>query len=285
MKSGHSPIRPNGNIPIKPKVLPGLPSSQLAGRRSRKACRVGEKIQSNFIMESIVLSQKAMSDVKDPVLKGLIQDITTVMQAEMLQAINSAKKPTENSRKAVSAHFAEFEETYRQLPAPDKTRVSKMAKRLNSAALRKNAEKLGIDFRQPVPASEQINYEKAFGHLKGKEAQLAEKLDMVGHQTVVPFTAFPDEETEQLINRIKKADPEADEYADYLNLLPNDKLIELYEREIGTKIQSRSAFLETHEPDATEVTKIRRTVSEWQNRAGAGPSPTYRNQMLKLIVT
>lgn len=238
-------------------------------------------------MESIVMSSKAVSDIKDPVLKGLVQDIATITQAEMLQAIASAKKPTAKSRKAVSPHFAEFEETYRNAAEPDKVRLGKMAKKINSASFRKNAEKLGLNLSLETPVLSQINYEKAFGHLKGKGEQLAKKLDMAGHQTVVPFTAFPDEETEQLINRIKKADPEADDYADYLNLLPKDKLLELYEREIGTAIQSRSAFLATHEPDATEITKIRRTVAEWQRRggAGAGSSPTYRNRILKLIVT
>ncbi len=236
-------------------------------------------------MESVVFSKKAMSDVKDPLLKGLVQDISTIMQVEILQSINAAKKSTTSTRAMAGAKFAEFEETYRKLPDVDKARVSKMAKRLNTATLRKNAEKLGIDLNQSIPASQQINIEKAFGHLKGKEKQLAQKLDLVGHNTVVPFSAFPDEETTLLINRIKKADPEADTYADYLALLPKDKLVELYEREIGAKIQTRSAFFETHEPTTEEVTKIRRTVAEWQKRGGAGDTAKYRNQLLKLIVT
>lgn len=234
-------------------------------------------------MESLILSQKSMADVKDPVIKGLIEDISAVMQAEILQAIQAVKKTTTSSRSAVGSNFVEFEQSYQQLSSDEKTRVNKLAKRLNTVTLRNRIKKLGLDLNKDVLASEQIDFQKSFAHLKGQEAILANKLDTIGQSTVVPFTQFPDEETTELINRIKTLDKDAEGYADYMALLPKDKLIELYEREMGS-IQNRSNFFKTHEPDTTEITKIRRTVAEWQKRA-PGDTPKYRNRFLKLIVT
>lgn len=111
-------------------------------------------------MESVIFSQKSMADVKDPVIKGLIEDISAVMQAEMLQAIQAVKKPNSASRSAVGSNLAEFEASYQQLSSDEKTRVHKLAKRLNTATLRSRTQKLGIDLSKDVPASEQVDFEK-----------------------------------------------------------------------------------------------------------------------------
>lgn len=239
-------------------------------------------------MKSLSFSQKSVEDVKDPVIKGLISDITTIMQAELLQTLNDVRQKEPQTQSESSERAEALSENYKKLSAEDRTRLNKMARKLNTAAMRKNAGRLGIDMAKPVAASKQVNIEKTFGHLKGKEQAIAEKLSLIGRQSVVPFTALPDEEVEQLVNRVKQADPVNGTYADYLHLLPKDKLIELYERETGS-IQNTEAFFAEHQPDAAEAEKIRRTVMEWQQRgargAAGGGAVKYRNRYLKFIVT
>jgi hypothetical protein len=236
-------------------------------------------------MQSIVFSNKSMADIKDPVIKGLVEDISTIMQAEFTQAVQDVKQPEgKKTRRAVSAHFEEVATAYRQMSTEDKTRFNKMGRKLNSASLKRNTQRLGIDLSKDIPASEQVDVSKHFAHLKGKAALITEKLDAIGHTVVVPFVAFPDPATSSLIQKIKAADPEANKYADYLRLLDKNKLVELYEREAGT-IAEPEAFLETHEPDASEITKIKRTVAEWQRRERGGNPPKYKNNRLKLIIT
>jgi hypothetical protein len=234
-------------------------------------------------MESLILSQKSSKDIKDPVLKDLLSDIRTIVQAELLQATAASQNPEKKSRMAARPAFAEFDEMYSQMGEARQQHVRKTTKKFNTPAFKTKLSDLGIELSNATPASEQVDYEKIFKAYKGKGEKLSTQLENVGRRTIVPFSLFPDPDVSNLIEKVKQTDRNTEGYADYMALLDKDKLIELYEREVG-KITDKEAFFEAHEPSLEEATKIRRTVTEWQKRGPNDPAK-YKNSLLRLIVS
>jgi hypothetical protein len=234
------------------------------------------------IMNSLSFSQKSIGDVNDPMIKGLISDVATIFKAELLQSLNAAKQPSK-AAKNLNPHLKNVRQAFAVLDENEKKETAKLIQKINTAGFRKDSTRLGIDTKADKPASSQVDYEKAFAHLKGKGPLIGAKLDRIGKKMVVPFSNNLDESVSTLIRSIKKADPEGEKYADYLGLLDKQKLVELYEREVG-KIHDVNQFFQSYQPSQDDLTKVRRTAMKWQASPPDNPIK-YRNRFLKLFIS
>lgn len=228
-------------------------------------------------MKSIEFSQLSAKDIDDPLLKVMLADITTLLKAELLQEVKSNKFNEE-----INATLLKKVDQRKELEKNSKQKLLKLEKLLDTSELHYNLEKLGAKLNDSTPISKQINYEHIFKHLSGKERIVNSRLKATGNRVTVPFSLKVDENTTRFIENIKRADGIDKKYADYLSLIDQEKLLELYERELGN-IANKHNFLAQHTPSSGERAKMEKMV--YQNLRGNNDKDKYINSELNLYIT
>lgn len=154
-------------------------------------------------MESIITSHKSMADIKDPLIKSIVADVSSIMRAELIQAISAYENPATYSAPFESKIYSQAPKPYHKLSNEEKEKISKFKKELLTTPNQKSEFlRLGLDLKKVTPASQQIDYQRIFGHLKGKAETINSLLNQIGSTHIVPFTAYPDPEVGSLVKQI-----------------------------------------------------------------------------------
>jgi hypothetical protein len=235
-------------------------------------------------MESIITSQKSIMDIKDPLIKNIVKDVSNILQAELLQTISVLEKPSVYVKPFQGKIYSEVQNSFASLSEQEKARLGNLRKSiLASEKLKHDLHRLGINLNHNKPASQQVDYSKKFGYLRGKAEIIDSALGRLGRSSTVPFAQYPNQAINNLIKKIKAKDVNGKEYADYLGLLDTTKLVDLFQKEFGP-ISDKAAFFEKHEPCEEEIVKIRRLVKGWELAPAKPNYAKYQNRFLKLKV-